>query len=100
MANFDFGIDARRSKRIRTLKSGCVYFNDRRAAIDCTIRDITNDGAHLVFEYLFSGPDHIELQIGRGDLIKARIGCRVRWRRGNQIGIYFDEIQSVRPRLI
>jgi len=100
MTTLDLEHDARRDKRIRTLKSGCVYFYDGRSAINCTIRDITNEGAQLVFEHQCSVPDRIELQIGHGDFIEARVGCQVRWRRDKQIGVYFDESQIVRPRIL
>ena len=100
MTNSDLELGTRRHKRIRTLKAGRVYYHVGRAAINCTIRDLTNEGAHLKFEHIFSGPDRLEFQIGYGDLVEARIGCQVRWRRDKEIGIRFDELQSVTPKIL
>lgn len=47
--------ERRRSVRNRTLIGGKVIFNQRQSTLDCTIRNLSEDGALLVF------PDSIAL---------------------------------------
>ena len=41
--------ERRRSLRKKSFLRGCVYFNKRRSAIDCLIRDISDQGARIIF---------------------------------------------------
>ena len=41
--------ERRRSVRKKSFLRGCVYFNKRRSAIDCLIRDISDQGARIIF---------------------------------------------------
>jgi two-component system cell cycle response regulator len=92
--------EPRLSRRIRTLKVGRVYYLDGIVSTDCTIRDLTNHGARLKFEHPFDGPDHLEFQLGFGEIVTARFECGVRWRRGNEIGVLFNEPHDVAPKII
>ncbi|MFL6934868.1 MAG: hypothetical protein ACJ8EJ_09505, partial [Xanthobacteraceae bacterium] len=35
----------RKSSRQKSFLHGCIYFNNRRSAVDCLIRDISREGA-------------------------------------------------------
>jgi hypothetical protein len=82
-------MDERRKKqRQRTLKAAKIIFNDRRSILDCTARDITDDGACLIVGSLAGVPDAFELQVPVDNL---RRHCRVMWKRSGRIGIRFDK---------
>ena len=97
MTNSQTETESRQARRIRTLKSGCVYFLNGHVATDCIIRNLTREGARLEFEHPFEGPTLLMLQVGIGDLVNAKIDCQVRWRRGNHIGVFFNKPQDVVP---
>ena len=42
--------------RIRTFLKGMVYFDNRRASAECTIRDLSDTGARLLFASPVSVP--------------------------------------------
>jgi len=63
-----------------------VYFNNRRSSFDCLIRDITPEGARLVFSSSVSTPDVIELYIPQKE---QTLTARVMWRHGEEIGLSF-----------
>ena len=55
--------ERRRSERQRSLLRGRVYFNNGRCSLDCLIRDISYEGARIVFSDPVSIPDVIRLAI-------------------------------------
>lgn len=80
--------DRRRSTRKRSFLRGCVYFNKRRNAFDCLIRDISDDGARIVFSDTVSVPDIVELYIPQKE---QTLRARVQWRHGDEIGLVFPD---------
>lgn len=77
--------EKRRTPRRRALKGGQISFRERSAAIDCTIRDVSETGARLIVESPIGVPENFDLvQVGA----TARF-CRVVWRKATQIGIEF-----------
>jgi hypothetical protein len=52
--------ERRRSTRQKSFLRGCVYFNKRRDAVDCLIRDISDEGARIIFSDTMSVPDVVE----------------------------------------
>ena len=44
--------------RQRTFLKGTVYYDNRRASIECVIRDISDSGARLSFEHPVVVPDN------------------------------------------
>jgi hypothetical protein len=79
--------DARRSRpRRRVLKSGTIAFNDRFSALPCTVRDLSETGAHLRVEGTVNVPNTFELII---DLDGLEANCEVVWRRDKDIGVRF-----------
>lgn len=55
--------ERRRSPRSNNSLCGCLYFNNQRNAVDCLIRDISSQGARVIFSDAASVPDVVELYI-------------------------------------
>jgi hypothetical protein len=81
--------------RIRTFLKGIVYYDNRRASIECTIRDLSDTGARVAFTTLVSLPDNVELHIPQKQLT---LPAQVRRRDGNEIGVSFQNQRSDEPR--
>lgn len=79
-------IERRQSTRQKSFLRGCIYFNNRRSAVDCLIRDISEDGARLLFSDAISIPDVIELYIPQKEQTLRAI---VRRRHGAEVGVAF-----------
>jgi PilZ domain len=78
--------ERRGAARQKSFLRGCIYFNNRRSAIDCLVRDISATGAHLTFSGEVSVPDRIELHIPQKQKV---LQAQVQWRRSNEIGVDF-----------
>jgi hypothetical protein len=55
--------ERRISPRKKSFLRGCIYFNNRRSAADCLIRDISETGARLIFSSTIAMPDMVDLHI-------------------------------------
>jgi len=78
-------INKRAKQRHRVLKSAKIGVN-RGGSIDCTIRDISEDGACLRVASALGIPDVFELVLDE----RTRRPCRVVWRKETQIGVEFQ----------
>src|SRR5205085_617562 len=78
--------ERRRSTRWKSLLRGCIYFNNRRSAIDCLVRDISATGARLIFSDTVSIPDKVDLYIAQKE---QTLSACVQWRHGDEVGIAF-----------
>ena len=81
--------------RGRTFLKGIVYYDNRRASIECTIRDLSETGACIEFTTLVSVPDNIELHISQKQITLA---AQVRQRNAHQMSILFQNTRSDEPR--
>lgn len=81
--------------RVRTFLKGIVYFDNRRASIDCTVRDLSDTGARIAFATLVTVPDDIELHIPQK---QKTLPARVRRRDQLEIGVSFADQRSSEPR--
>lgn len=79
-------IERRRSARSRTFIGGKVIFNQRQSTLDCTVRNLSDDGALLVFPDSVTLPDLFELYF---PLKRESRLVRSRWRDGDRIGVAF-----------
>ena len=91
----DQGAGPQAAARTRTFLKGIVYFDNRRASADCTIRDLSDTGARILFASPVSVPDNIELHIPQK---QTTFPARVRRRGQNEIGISFEDQRSNEPR--
>ena len=78
--------ERRRSVRSRTLIGGKVIFNQRQSTLDCTIRNLSEDGALLVFPNSTALPELFELYF---PLKRESRMVRSRWRDAQRIGVSF-----------
>jgi hypothetical protein len=81
--------------RQRTFLKGTVYYDNRRASIECVIREISDSGARLTFENPVIVPDNIELFIPHKQETRR---ARVQRREPNEVGIAFEIDRSLEPR--
>lgn len=80
--------ERRRSTRQKSLLRGCIYFNKRRGAVDCLIREISDEGARIIFSAAVNVPDAFELYIPQKE---KTVRARVQWRHGDEMGLGFPD---------
>jgi len=83
--------ERRGSIRKKSFLSGRIYFNKRRGSLDCLIRDLSGDGARIIFSDAVNFPDVVDLYIPHKE---ATLRAHVKWRRGDEVGLAFDEPQT------
>jgi hypothetical protein len=88
---------AQAALRSRTFLKGVIYYDNRRTSIDCTIRDLSDTGARIVFSTVVSVPDIVELHIPQKQMT---LHARVRRRDQQEIGISFEDRRSDEPRRV
>src|SRR4051812_14497247 len=76
--------ERRSSTRQKSFLQGRIYYNNRRASVDCLVRDISDTGAKLVFSSAVTIPDVVEIYLSNKDEVRR---ARVQWRRGDEVGI-------------
>ena len=81
--------ERRRASRQKSFLRGCIYFNKRRSVADCLIRDISDEGAKIIFSDTISIPDVIELYIPQKE---QTLRAQVQWRHGNELGVTFGDV--------
>ena len=80
--------ERRHSARQKSFLRGCVYFNKRRNAVDCLIRDISDAGARIIFSDTVSIPDAVDLHIPQKE---QTVRAHVQWRHGDEVGLAFPD---------
>ena len=78
--------ERRKATRQKSFLRGCVYFNNRRSAIDCLIRDISATGARLIFSDTVTIPDIVDLYIAQKE---QTLRAQIHWRHGDEVGVGF-----------
>jgi len=78
--------ERRRATRQKSFLRGCIYFNNRRSALDCLIRDISATGARLIFSDTVTIPDIVDLYIPQKE---RTLRAHVHWRHGDEVGVAF-----------
>jgi hypothetical protein len=77
--------ERRKAARHRTLKGARITFHDHAVAIDCTVRNLSDEGACLKVASPIGIPNTFDLVL---DSACVR-HCRVTWRKATQIGVEF-----------
>jgi hypothetical protein len=80
--------ERRQAIRQKSFLRGCVYFNKRRGALDCLIRDYSEHGARIIFSQAVNVPDLVDLYIPQKE---QTLRARVQWRCGDEIGLAFPD---------
>ena len=71
-----------------------IYFNNRRNAVDCLIRDISPYGARLIFSDAVTTPDVLELYIPQKE---QTLRVHAIWRHGQEVGVAFAQAAQMDP---
>jgi PilZ domain len=87
-------VERRKIARQKSFLRGMIYFNNRRNAVDCLIRDISPDGARLIFSDAFSTPDVLDLYIPQKE---QTLRTHVIWRHGQEVGVAFAQATQLDP---
>jgi hypothetical protein len=80
-------MDRRESPRLRTLKAGKIVFNHKFSVVDCTIRNMSGDGACLQVPSTIGIPDDFDLLI---EPDKQARPCHVAWKSDSRLGVRFQ----------
>ena len=75
---------AQRSRVSRDVK---IIVSRASSVISCALHDLTNSGACLSVPAAVALPETFELTFDNGHSSRP---CRVRWRRGDRLGIVFE----------
>jgi hypothetical protein len=86
--------ERRNATRQKSFLRGCIYFNNRRSAVDCLIRDISSTGAKLIFSDAITVPDVVELYIPQKE---QTLRAEVHWRHGTELGVAFAGAAAAAP---
>jgi hypothetical protein len=78
-------MERRQSARARTLKGARILFNQHRSVIDCTVRNLSPNGACLAVASAVGIPDRFEVMFA-DQSVRA---CRVVWHKERQLGVEF-----------
>lgn len=79
------GEEKRRHPRRRVLKSGKIAFNGRHSVFDCTVRNLSDGGALLLFPRPPVLPAAFELRLEDGTIHE----CRQAWQSMTAMGVAF-----------
>jgi hypothetical protein len=86
--------ERRRIARQKSFLRGMIYFNNRRNAVDCLVRDISPYGARLIFSDAVTTPDVLDLYIPQKE---QTLRVNVIWRHGQEVGVAFAQAASMEP---
>jgi len=78
--------ERRHTRRLKSFLRGFVYFDKRRGALSCLVRDLSDEGARIIFSEGVTIPDTVNLHIPQRE---QTLRARVTWRRGDEIGLEF-----------
>jgi PilZ domain-containing protein len=79
-------MERRRQRRARTLKSARILFNQHHSVIDCTVRNLTPNGACLNVESALGIPEQFDVMFEADHTVRP---CRMIWHKERQIGVEF-----------
>ena len=84
--------ERRAVQRGRTFLGGKIIFNAGRSAIDCKVRDLSNDGACLEVESQAGIPVQFQLLVADDEEPRA---CNLAWQSDHRMGVSFERRLSV-----
>ena len=80
-------IERRSVGRTAASKGGLLFFSAQRGVFACEVQDVTNAGAQIRLSGLNVLPPNFELSFDNFRTVRK---CRLIWRRGDLIGIAFE----------
>jgi hypothetical protein len=78
--------ERRGNRRLKSFLRGFVYFDKKRGALGCIIRDFNETGARIIFSENVTIPNVVNLHLPHKD---KTLRAKVTWRRGDEIGLGF-----------
>lgn len=84
--------ERRTTRRQKSFLRGFVYFDKRRGVMGCLVRDVSDEGARIIFSETVTIPDVVNLHIPQREQTWR---AHVQWRRGDEIGLAFTEATPV-----
>jgi hypothetical protein len=87
-------VERRKTARQKSFLRGMIYFNNRRNAVDCLVRDISLYGARLIFSDAVTTPDVLDLYIPQKE---QTVRVHVIWRLGQEVGVAFPQASQMDP---
>jgi DNA-binding NarL/FixJ family response regulator len=85
----NISLQRRQEPRRRVFKGAKIISHEPQLIVDCTIHDLSNSGALLRFDSLFSVPATFWIQVGNNSA--ERRWAEARWQNGANVGIRFLE---------
>jgi len=79
-------MERRRQPRARTLKAARILFNQHHSVIDCTVRNLSPEGACLNVASALGIPERFDVIFEADHSIRP---CRVVWHKEKQLGVEF-----------
>ena len=79
-------MERRRQPRARTLKSARILFNQHHSVIDCTVRNLSAEGACLNVASAIGIPERFDVIFDADHSIRP---CRMVWHKEKQLGVEF-----------
>ncbi len=80
--------DRRKTTRRRTYFGGQIAFNRQSSLMDCLVRNISAEGARLVFTQTATVPQEFDLSMPQN---ARTFRAKVIWRRAEEAGVLFLE---------
>lgn len=78
--------ERRKNIRSRTFLGGVIAFNRQCSSMNCVVRNLSPEGAKIVFDNTLTVPDQFDLAISRQE---RTMRARMIWRRANEAGLVF-----------
>lgn len=78
--------ERRNTSRRKSFLRGRIYFNKQRNSVDCLVRDISGEGARLIFSDAVTVPDVVDVYIPQKE---QTLRAHVHWREGEELGVTF-----------
>lgn len=79
--------ERRRERRHRVLKGATVSFNRGYGALQCVVRNMTENGAMLAFGETTGLPAEFDMRMADSDETRR---ARICWRKPQMVGVEFD----------
>jgi len=84
--------DRRGARRQKSFLRGVVYFDKRRGALNCLVRDFSEQGARIIFSETVIIPKVVNLYIPQRE---ENLRAVVQWRHGDEIGLAFTAATEI-----
>ena len=78
--------ERRLAGRRKSFLRGLVYFDNKHGALSCLVRDLSDEGARIIFSENVTVPETFDLHILQKN---QTLRARVTWRHGDEIGLGF-----------